>query len=52
MTHLILSHLSQENNEPLLVQELFAEKAINTKIIIATQDEPTPLFAITASNLK
>ncbi len=50
MTHLILSHLSQENNDPLLVQQLFAEKAINTQIIIAKQQEPTPVFAITVTN--
>jgi phosphoribosyl 1,2-cyclic phosphodiesterase len=49
MTHLILSHLSKENNTPQLAKELFMPHAGSTEIIVASRDEASALFTITAS---
>jgi len=46
LTHLILSHLSKNNNSPELVNRLFNEKAGSTRIIVASRYEETPLFCI------
>jgi len=48
MSHLILSHLSKNNNTPELVNKLFTIHADNTEIIIASRDEETALFHIHA----
>lgn len=50
LTHLLLSHLSSENNSPSLAEELFAAHAGNTKIVVASRHQPTDIFTITASN--
>ncbi len=47
MSHLILSHLSKDNNCPDLVNELFSTHASNTKIIVASRYTETPIFHIT-----
>ena len=46
LTHLILSHLSKNNNSPDLVNRIFNEKAGSIKIIVASRYEETPLFCI------
>lgn len=46
MSHLILSHLSKNNNNPELVRELFSKYAAGTHIIIASRDEETEIFRI------
>ncbi|GEO07914.1 MBL fold metallo-hydrolase [Segetibacter aerophilus] len=46
MTHLILSHLSKNNNCPLLVQRLFDEHAKGVKIVVASRFEETPVYHI------
>jgi phosphoribosyl 1,2-cyclic phosphodiesterase len=46
MTHLLLSHLSKDNNSPQLVQQLFDTHAGDTKIVVASRYEETPVFAI------
>jgi phosphoribosyl 1,2-cyclic phosphodiesterase len=46
MSHLVLSHLSKENNCPELVQELFDQHAGNTQIIVASRYKETPVFTI------
>lgn len=46
MTHLLLSHLSKDNNCPELVKELFKSKATSTEIIIASRYEETPVYSI------
>lgn len=46
MSHLILSHLSQENNCPKLVQELFSSHANGTEIIVASRFEETSVYYI------
>ena len=46
MSHLFLSHLSQNNNRPEIVQNLFSPYAGKTEIIIASRFEETPLYDI------
>jgi len=46
MSHLLLSHLSKNNNSPKLVEELFSQHALTTKIIIASRDEESPVYHI------
>jgi phosphoribosyl 1,2-cyclic phosphodiesterase len=46
LSHLILSHLSQNNNRPELVSELFSPHAGATKIVVASRYEETGLFHI------
>ena len=51
MSHLLLSHLSKDNNDPLLVQQLFESKAELTKIIVASRYEATPIYTVTHNGL-
>jgi phosphoribosyl 1,2-cyclic phosphodiesterase len=46
LTHLILSHLSENNNNPEIVQQLFMQHAGNTKIIVADRYRETEVFFI------
>jgi phosphoribosyl 1,2-cyclic phosphodiesterase len=46
MSHLLLSHLSRDNNDPQLVQQLFEKNCQQTKIVIASRYEATELFTI------
>jgi phosphoribosyl 1,2-cyclic phosphodiesterase len=46
MTHLILSHLSKNNNDPKLVQELFDHCADGISVIVASRYEETPVYPI------
>lgn len=46
MSHLFLSHLSKENNDPELVQRLFTENAGNTNVIVASRYHETNLYTI------
>ncbi len=52
MSHILLSHLSKENNNPQLAQQLFAQYAVNTTITIASRDQPSAVFTITGSKVK
>jgi phosphoribosyl 1,2-cyclic phosphodiesterase len=47
LSHLILSHLSKENNNPGLVERLFKEVAGQTKIVVASRYNESELFFIT-----
>lgn len=49
MSHLLLSHLSKENNSPELATGLFAKHAGNTAIIVASRYQATEVYNITAS---
>ncbi|MEO5564351.1 MAG: MBL fold metallo-hydrolase [Chitinophagaceae bacterium] len=49
LSHLILSHLSENNNCPKLVNRLFNEKAGTTKIVVASRYEETELYSIAGS---
>ena len=46
MSHLLLSHLSKNNNDPKLVKELFDSCAGETRIIIASRFEETEVYHI------
>ena len=46
MTHLLLSHLSKNNNCPKLVGELFNNHANGTKIVVASRFEETAVYQI------
>jgi phosphoribosyl 1,2-cyclic phosphodiesterase len=48
LSHLILSHLSKNNNTPQAVDALFQPHAGNTKVIVASRYEESALFAIDA----
>jgi len=47
MSHLLLAHLSKDNNDPQLVQTLFSAHAQNTRIIVASRYQETPVYHIT-----
>ena len=49
LTHLLLSHLSENNNSPELVNKLFSEKAGATKVIVASRYKETPIYIIEKS---
>lgn len=46
LSHLLLSHLSRDNNRPELVYELFSQHAAGTRIIVASRFEETPVYHI------
>jgi len=46
LSHLLLSHLSKDNNNPELVEKLFNQHAQGTVIVVASRLEETPLFTI------
>jgi phosphoribosyl 1,2-cyclic phosphodiesterase len=46
MSHLLLSHLSKNNNDPKLVKELFDSCAGETRIIIASRFEETEVYHV------
>ena len=51
MTHLLLAHLSHNNNSPELVQQLFSAHAGKVKVVIASRYEETKVFHIGHSNI-
>ena len=46
MSHLLLAHMSKENNRPEIVEAMFATESGNTKIVLASRDRETDLFHI------
>ncbi|MEO6732624.1 MAG: MBL fold metallo-hydrolase [Ferruginibacter sp.] len=46
MTHLLLSHLSKDNNKPLMVQQLFTAHAEGIQIIVASRYEQSAIYKI------
>ena len=49
MTHLLLAHLSKDNNSPELVQQLFTTHANGIEIIVASRYQQSPLYTILPS---
>jgi phosphoribosyl 1,2-cyclic phosphodiesterase len=49
LTHLILSHLSENNNKPELVEQLFTTNAGNTKIIVASRYAESEVYTISGT---
>jgi len=52
LSHLILSHLSKNNNSMKLVEELFTPHANGTEIIVASRYKETSVYTIGESNQK
>ena len=48
MSHLLLSHLSKENNSPELVRHLFSSYQTDTRIIITSRDRESLLYPVQA----
>lgn len=46
LSHIILAHLSKENNSPELVQELFSNDAGNVNVFVASRLIESPVFSI------
>ncbi|MDP4214079.1 MAG: MBL fold metallo-hydrolase [Bacteroidota bacterium] len=46
MSHLLLSHLSKENNSPELVESLFSSVPADTRVIIASRYRESALYQI------
>ena len=51
MSHLFLSHLSKDNNSPVLVERLFQSVAGDTKIVIASRYRETKVFPVHAETV-
>ncbi len=46
LSHLLLSHLSKNNNCPDLVHNLFSQHAGDTSVVVASRYEETPVYII------
>jgi phosphoribosyl 1,2-cyclic phosphodiesterase len=46
MSHLLLSHLSKDNNSPKIVHELFTQHAEETHIVVASRDKESEVYNI------
>jgi hypothetical protein len=46
ISHLVLSHLSKENNTHEIVDQLFRPHALHTDIVIASRYRETPVYEI------
>lgn len=46
LSHVLLSHLSQDNNNPQLVSELFNQHAGGVHITVASRHKETPVYCI------
>ncbi|GAB3893480.1 MBL fold metallo-hydrolase [Larkinella knui] len=49
MSHVLLSHLSKDNNCPQLVRDLFLPHLNSTELIVASRSEETPVFRVSAA---
>lgn len=52
MTHLVLTHLSKENNTPQLAENLFAPHANGTAIIVASRYEASDIYTIVPTGME
>ena len=52
MSHLLLAHLSKDNNDINLVQKIFTEKANATKIIVASRYAESEVFTVSNNTLE
>jgi phosphoribosyl 1,2-cyclic phosphodiesterase len=51
MSHVLLAHLSKDNNDPELAQQLFAEHAGDTHISVASRYEESPVYSINPAQI-
>jgi phosphoribosyl 1,2-cyclic phosphodiesterase len=47
MSHVILSHLSRDNNCPIIVKDLFTKHAQQTQVVVASRLQETEVFHVT-----
>lgn len=52
MTHVLLAHLSRENNHPDLVQELFSSNFLDSHMIVASRDSASEVYHITGTSIE
>ena len=52
MSHLLLSHLSRDNNSPELVLSLFKRSMMNTEIVVASRDMESAIYSIGKNTVK
>jgi len=52
LSHLLLSHLSKENNSPELAAHYFKTQSTHTKIIVASRYKPTEIYSIHPLGIK
>lgn len=52
MSHLFLSHLSKDNNDPALVHNLFNTHARGAEIVVASRYHETAVYHISGANIK
>ncbi|MDR3681784.1 MAG: MBL fold metallo-hydrolase [Flavipsychrobacter sp.] len=52
MSHLLLSHLSKDNNSPKLALDTFRAYAGNTHVVVASRDEESAVYHVTTSEIK
>lgn len=52
MSHVLLAHLSKDNNCPKLVKSLFSTHARGTEVVVASRFEETPVYRIGSSEVK
>lgn len=52
LSHLVLSHLSRNNNDPALVNDLFTKHANGVSITVASRYAPTEVYRLEASKQK
>lgn len=46
LKHVLLSHLSKENNNPVLLRDLFQPHSGDTNVVIASRDAASPVFRV------
>ena len=51
LTHLLLSHLSKENNSPELAASLFKQHAGDTRVVVASRYHASEVFAVTGNGV-
>ncbi len=51
LSHLLLAHLSRENNSPQLVEKIFSNHANGTKIVVASRDYETDIYHVTGNKI-
>lgn len=49
MSHILLSHLSKDNNDPEMVKQLFEQNCMGTHVVVASRFNATPVYYISSS---
>jgi phosphoribosyl 1,2-cyclic phosphodiesterase len=52
MSHVLLSHLSKENNEPRLAADLFIKHAGDVKVVVASRYNATEVFSVAGNPIQ